>query len=1634
MSLQKETANEGFMTEFDTGTVIDGTYEILSVVGGGSMGRVYRARDIQDDATVALKVLNISRDGTQRQFLREFDFLSKIQHPRIVRSRRWGLFEGNPYFSMDYISGRPLSELVSNEADREVLRSVWLVPFILQIGEGLACIHEHGVVHLDLKPSNIIITDIEGKPYFTILDLGLARFQDPPEQRASQSGSIGGTVEYMAPEHIKGRWMDQRSDLYSLGIIIYEILTGKPPFSGGNATSVMLRHLRDLPRPPRAYTHGTSSRIQNIVMKLLEKEPNDRYNSIQNLLREVTDTHDTTTHSIGGSVPNASPHAPFMHPQFLGRESEIRVLTEITRETAEGVGRMVLISGEAGIGKSQLLEEFQAEARVHGMRILQGRCYEGGERTYGPILETLMDLAEQPGIRNTPVGEEANKVCEAIERADSEHHPDPYPVIENLSRFLSDLSRETPTLVCIEDLQWADDLTLRFLDFMRRDPDQMPLVFGLTCRKDGEDRMPSSIENLVHAGETPRMVHLQLEALGFAETTNLVASILGERSIPEDEARRIYVETGGNPLFVVEMVRCLIDEGVISRNSVGVWWWRESMEWPVPHGIINVIDSRIRRLQSAQRKVLEYISIFRRPFSFDLILRVTDEDETSLFRGLERLIQIGILKKVEGNSTKYRFSHGLIQRTTYMAVPERRRSGLHLEVAKALELRFDGANAKFLNELAHHFSKSSDMEKSVRYLTASGRLALQMHDYSRAVQQFEATLDRGAFSAKAPVNISEGSVAHVDFLCAYAEALSGCDRYDEARNELKKAQRWVSDETPAQNASALRMLGIVFLRSGNLEKAESVLTKALNVYRGLEDPQNELLVLSLLSDVYLGLQWKKEAAKACCSAAERCEELGGRVYKARSLIFLAFSAKFMYQTEKAKTLLESSLNLMDQEGDCVYRHTCLYLLGRIDFHLGNFDRAERIFRELRAIWQRRGSKSPEVDVLLRLSMIALERGNAAVAEANARTAEQILAEGGYRDDLYRACALLSEASVDTGRIDEALAWSERASPGEDCEGNIRAMVWSARARSLSAAGRHDEVESIFDRAIQAQSLPKCLEEVGLFLNAGSYYVKRGRPENGRYYLQIAKTASEEMGMRYYSKKAAGLLAKVADRSTMWPATRELSLTLTAEHLAVLYEISEDLTSMLDLNTLLDRILNRLLQVTKGERAMIALKDQGAFGIRVARTHNLDDVTKKEVSSSIIKWVIERNEPILSDDACSDERFHKQKSIVSYGIRSVLCVPLHHAESGVVGALYTDHRRLEDQFTEKDRLFMSAFANLASVATINARMYCQIKARALFLSEQVKDRSEFEELVGRSQAMQEVFNLLEVAAKSEMTVLIQGETGTGKELAARAIHSRSERKDKPFLSANCAALTHELLQSELFGHKKGAFTGASSDRKGLFLSADGGTVFLDEIGNASAQLQSSLLRVLQDGEIQRVGEAEVRNVDVRVIAATNRDLEADVRSGSFREDLLYRLRVLQVEMPPLRSRVEDIPLLSEYLMKRVSREQKKAVRGYTVGAMAALMDHGWPGNVRELENEIMRAIALVEEGKEITTDLFSQKIGFTQKPEAGKEGYFKARVAALEKRMIVEALDTCDGKISRAAEKLGLSRNGLQKMMTRHGLR
>ncbi len=335
---------------------------------------------------------------------------------------------------------------------------------------------------------------------------------------------------------------------------------------------------------------------------------------------------------------------------------------------------------------------------------------------------------------------------------------------------------------------------------------------------------------------------------------------------------------------------------------------------------------------------------------------------------------------------------------------------------------------------------------------------------------------------------------------------------------------------------------------------------------------------------------------------------------------------------------------------------------------------------------------------------------------------------------------------------------------------------------------------------------------------------------------------------------------------------------------------------------------------------------------------------------------------------------------------------------------------------------------------------QLKDRTRLLEEQLVVKHQFEDLIGQSSQMRSVFKLVETVSYSTATVLIQGESGTGKELVARAIHFRSPRKDKPFVAVNCSALTDTLLESELFGHMKGSFTGATGNKKGLFEAADGGTIFLDEIGDVPPATQVRLLRVLQEGEVKRVGANEPIKVDVRVIAATNVDLNRAKEQGRFREDLFYRLNVIAVQLPPLRDRPEDVPLLAQHFLRLYSSKLKKKLTGFSPRAMEALTCSRWVGNVRELENVVERASVLTSHE---VVDVDDLPPGFQDQPQAGSQvevfslahlPYAQAKrlaMRAFERRYLTALLEKNNQNVSSAARAAGVDRSNFRRLLKQY---
>ena len=484
----------------------------------------------------------------------------------------------------------------------------------------------------------------------------------------------------------------------------------------------------------------------------------------------------------------------------------------------------------------------------------------------------------------------------------------------------------------------------------------------------------------------------------------------------------------------------------------------------------------------------------------------------------------------------------------------------------------------------------------------------------------------------------------------------------------------------------------------------------------------------------------------------------------------------------------------------------------------------------------------------------------------------------------------------------------------------------------------------------------------------------------------------------------------------------VSLQRDHQRLMLLYDYGKSVNSHLeDQDEMLEEIMTAALKTLKAERGFIALVDEttGELACELVRSESGEDLSEKlEVSRTIIHKVLREGVSILTVNAQEDTQFDKAKSIREYNIRSAICAPLLFREE-ILGVIYLDNRASAGSFSQDDQMFLIALCHQAGIALGNARLHRRVVQENVWLESTLKPKFQ---ILGDSPKMKRVFETIKKVAPTDITVMIQGETGTGKELAAKAIHTLSPRREHPFVPVNCAAIPKELIESELFGHEKGAFTGATSAREGKFQLADGGTIFLDEIGDMSLDLQAKVLRILEDRELQRVGGSKSVSVNVRVLAATNKDLAKAVEDGAFREDLFYRLNVVAIELPPLKERKMDIiPLAECFIAERVKKISSKAQK---------LMEaYEWPGNVRELRNCVDRAVVLGD-GKVIQPeDLpYNLRKGGQVIPAPLET------LEHMEEDHIVRVLRYADWNKSDAARILGVTRQTLDNKIKRYKIK
>jgi transcriptional regulator with GAF, ATPase, and Fis domain len=490
--------------------------------------------------------------------------------------------------------------------------------------------------------------------------------------------------------------------------------------------------------------------------------------------------------------------------------------------------------------------------------------------------------------------------------------------------------------------------------------------------------------------------------------------------------------------------------------------------------------------------------------------------------------------------------------------------------------------------------------------------------------------------------------------------------------------------------------------------------------------------------------------------------------------------------------------------------------------------------------------------------------------------------------------------------------------------------------------------------------------------------------------------------------------------------RELPATSrVARNLNALLKISRIVHAIRDLEELQGQLLDLILEIVPAGRAAILLTDKEGerFNSMFVRMRQVEQTPLVKVSRTIARQVLDQGVAILGSDVAGSEELREVESLAASQVRSLLCVPLTVFEQ-VIGCIYLDSDSVSNRLQEEHLQLVAAIAGISAVALENARHLHWLEQENERLTVEI---SQERSLVGDGTHMQEIYHFLKRAAPTDSTVLIEGESGTGKELAARALHRNSPRAGKPFMAINCAAIPETLLESDLFGHERGAFTGAVSLKKGRLEVADGGVVFLDEIGELAPTLQVKLLRVLQEREFERVGGTHPIKVDIRIIAATNCNLEQAVRDGRFRQDLYYRLAVLKITMPALRDRREDIPMLARHFVQKHAKRCKVKARPISREALAFMVNYDWPGNVRELENAIERALVLASSDVILPEDLPESLLERPRTPEMTEASYHAA-LKELKKRLIVDAVEQTRGSYADAARILGVHPNYLHRLI------
>ncbi|HEV8202222.1 MAG TPA: sigma 54-interacting transcriptional regulator [Candidatus Polarisedimenticolia bacterium] len=1805
--------------------LLNGRWEIVRRLGEGGMGEVYLAHDRhQSGRPVALKILRAAAlEGDALEHFRdEFRSLARLRHPNLVEVFDFGQVEGGKSFAdgkssaeaTSFIDGAPFltQELVDGPSLAALPRATRRADFesiATQALRALDAIHAEGWLHNDLKPQNILISP---PLRVRLVDFGLAR-------RLSAEGPAApsGTLHYLAPERLQAATPDRRSDLYALGAVLYESLTGRTPFEGKSAGALVTAILHGGAAPPRALETSIPERWERLVLRLLERDPKNRFASAEEALAALhagsREPHPRdTAETFAGRLRSAA---------LTGRDDEVArldaaIAAHLGAARAPGVatqaatapeaggrapGRIVMVGGTAGSGKSRLVEEARQRLQLASGRTLSGRADEFGGHALQPFDQVLaagrtagrLPVALEPALEQA-LGPASGQRGVRLERTE---------IVASLARALDALADGKPGVLFLEDLHWASPAALDLLEHLAVRETASPWLIVLTLRDDAS-RLAARWSAL--AGR-PGVSRIDLAPMEVARIERVLEAMLPFEKPPARLAERLHALKLNQPFHGEEILKSLFEAGFLTHRG-DAWSLSERayQDLPLPESIADRVLRRFDTLPKTQAELARLLAIFGKPTPLATLTRAFElaagrRSKADPRLEIEALARLGLVSITWGEDASMQASiaQSSVRQALARRLPAARRRALHRAALQAIEAVEPGAAAARVEDLAYHAAEAGERESAARYLLAAAGRASAVFDTAGEAGHLRRALEFIPLSDRAARLETTGSLVEA-VASNLGDYRGGLQIARQLRSEAQRAGSRTAEICalryesfclgflgktaaaerigrraiamartpfdPHELPATLGYLGILLARNGRPSEAVSVYEEAVPLARASGDDRMHLWILNNAALTRLVIGDTAGTIALYDEVFEAGRRLGATMIHYRGLGNIALARLDLGDLTGAVDNLESarawarehtalevagqtartlqsvqvlrgrydlaaqasrearkSLELQGAPPDDSEAHE---LDGRLALGLGRVSEAMRHFQEGLAEARRRHEPIQEMYLLIALAEGSLAAGtatnamdpraggpkeaasNATRALAIARRLDhdrgQFLAlrvqalaarRGGgsspsraaieriddtalrFADRLERGL-LLATLDLDTGQPASA-ATRLRSIIRTAADAGASELEWRARAalaRALETTGTEDQARRAWQEAATViRTAAGEIEDAAMkddylkqpdrenLLRQADKIAPRRAPAPGD--TDVPSPPSPAVAEAPSPSSPAGTEASSRRPEVRYPAAEDESpiSSRTAERtLATLFEITQVINTIRDPEKLLNRVMDLAIENVRAERGVIFLFGEQGEEMEPVVARNVERQTIKDATeySRTILREAGRGRPILSHDALQDNRFREYRSVARLHIRSLMCVPLS-LRGRTIGTVYVDTRAPGVVFDREDLRFLESFAAQAAVAVENARLFEGVRKENESLKQQVRERYGFESLVGRSRRMHDLIEILARVAPSNLPVLILGESGTGKELVARAIHQNSPRRDRSFQTENCAAFGDTLLESQLFGHVRGAFTGADTSHRGLFEQADGGTLFLDEVGDMSLAMQSKLLRVLQNGEIRPVGSEQVKRVNVRVVSATNRPLEELIREKKFREDLYYRLRGVPVALPALRDRRDDIPLLVDHFLGRLARENG----GTRLKAEPALLHHlarlDWRGNVRELENTIYRLALYAEDGvisaeaarrdlelmdsSSLTGGSASMGAGPSTNLQSGGGGSvpraarepgeprMRPRSVELSRAEIKRALSEASGSRDEAARILQVSRATLFRKMKDHGL-